>query len=160
MTINLTRKQALDRILKILALAEGSSFAGEAANARRMAEEMIARFNIDLEAEGKPARDEIAVKEHTPWGRKWLWERIIGKAVADLCGCAFYWHGDPDNGDGYSCFKFVGNGAAVEACTYVLAEVHLQRQRAWGSTEPKAGSTLSGDFVSALRAGLRERSRL
>jgi hypothetical protein len=37
-TFNLDRQRVLDRILKILALADGTSFEGEAATARAVAE--------------------------------------------------------------------------------------------------------------------------
>jgi hypothetical protein len=153
------RQKTLDRILKILALAEGTSFAGEAANARRMAEELIAKYNVSLPEDGKTPRDEICFETYVPWGKKWLWERIIGIAVSRLCGCEFYSTGRPDQGGEFENFKFVGLKPNVEACLYVLSEVHRQRQRAWVQYKADGGADNFGQFCFSFARGLENKIR-
>jgi hypothetical protein len=147
------RQRLLDRILKILALAEGTSFEGEAATARAMAAELIAKHNVSLPAEGKTPRDEIIINYYKPWGTKWLWERIIASAIAHLCACAMFYSGDPDEG-GYDHFTFVGQGMHVEACLYVLGQVHIQRQRAWVRYRGEGGNDSFGKFCFSFARGL------
>ena len=147
----------LDRILKILALAEGTSFEGEAATARRMAEELIQKYNINISPEAKISRDQIIVKKYVPWGKTWLWERMIAIAVGDLCGCQVYSNGRPDKGGEFTNFKFVGKGFNIEACMYILGEVHRQRQRAWVNYKAKGGADPFGKFCFRFARGLEQK---
>lgn len=43
------RAKILEKIVKLLALAEGSTFEGEGANARRLAEELMAKHDVSME---------------------------------------------------------------------------------------------------------------
>jgi Protein of unknown function (DUF2786) len=147
------RRKALDRILKLLALAEGTSFNAEAASARAMAEALIAKHNVDLAEGQKPPRDQLVIHTYTPWGRQWLWELMIAVAMTRLCGCAFYSRGKPDEG-GYDHFLFVGVFANVEACLYILAEVHAQRHRAWVRYRAEGGRDSFGQFCFSFARGL------
>jgi hypothetical protein len=147
------RRKTLDRILKLLALAEGTSFDAEAAAARAMAEALIAKHNVDLSEGQKQARDALVIHEYTPWGRKWLWERMIASVVTQLCGCAMYYQGEPDQG-GYRLFKFVGVFANVEAAVYILGEVHAQRSRAWVDYRGGGGGDSFGKFCFSFARGL------
>ena len=147
-------QKILDRILKILALAEGSSFEGEAANARRMADELLAKYNLSLPAEEKQRRDALVFEKYTPWGRKFLWERIIAQAITSLCGCSFLYHGDVDEKDGYIYFVFVGTVANVESCMYILGQVHLDRQRAWVRYKAEGGKDTFGKFCFSFARGI------
>jgi Protein of unknown function (DUF2786) len=87
------RQKALDRIIKLLALANGTSFEGEADTTRRMAEELIAKHKIDVSQ--AQLCDQFVIGEYVPWGKQSLWEKIIAAAVAALCGCAFFYEEDP-----------------------------------------------------------------
>jgi hypothetical protein len=159
--MNEDRQKILDRILKLLALAQGTSFDAEAATARRMAEELLIKHNVDLRVEGKPARNEFTFQNYDPWGKQWLWEWIIATAVAHLCGCEPYYRGEhpdahhPDRQ--YSGFMFAGRIANVEACLYVLSVVHRQRQAAWLRYKGEGGVDGFGKFCFSFARGLEEK---
>lgn len=155
------RQKLIDRILKLLALAEGSSFEGEAANARRMADELLARHNVDIRAEGKQARDEYTFERYEPWGKTWMWEWIIASAVAELCGCCPFYRGKHPSADDpsaqYVGFTFAGQVANVEVCLYLLASVHRQRTNAWVKYRGEGGRDSFGKFCFAFARALESK---
>jgi hypothetical protein len=151
---NPAHQAILDRILKILALAEGSSFEGEAANARRIADELLAKYNLTLPEDEKKRRDELAFEAYVPWSRKSLWERLVAQAITKLCGCNFLYHGDVDEDDGYNRFVFVGTVANIESCLYILGQVHLERQRAWMRYKAEGGKDSFGKFCFSFARGI------
>jgi hypothetical protein len=59
------QKTLADRILKLLALANSTTFAAEADTARRMAEELMRTHNISV-GSGKPAQNTIEVRDYIP----------------------------------------------------------------------------------------------
>lgn len=119
-----SRQKLIDRILKLLALAGGTSFAAEADSARAMAEELIAKHNVSLD-EGKKDRNQFAIEDYTPWAKGAQWEYDIANSIAGLCGCEAYFYGD------FAEFCFAGTVANLESLRFILAEVHRQRIKAW-----------------------------
>ena len=158
MAIDASKQKILDRVIKILALAEGTAFEGEAANARRMAAEFMERHNVRLPIETKEARDKIATWRHPPEMRKWLWERMIAEALAELFGCGFLVSGDAETGEGYNYFLFVGFRSDLEALRYVFGEIHRQRIKAWVDFRGNRGDDSFGKFCFSLRADWATRS--
>jgi hypothetical protein len=78
-----------DKILKLLALANSTTFAGEADTARKMAEQLIAAHNIKL-GPGKPSQDTIECRQFKPAFNGARWEAMIIGALARLCSCTDY----------------------------------------------------------------------
>lgn len=119
------REKLADRVLKLLALAAGSSFAAEADTARRLAEELMAKHNIAAPIDSAKNRDVMVEERYTPHFKGAIWEYILAEAVSKLCGCKAYYFGD------YLLFTFAGMLPAVEACLYIVAKLHEQRVGQW-----------------------------
>ena len=153
-------QKAIDRILKILALANSTTFDGEAAAARAMAEALIAKHNISLseiEVEANP-RNKIVVVEYTPFSTTAMWEQIIAHAVGDLCGCGTYYMHAPGSEE-YTTFEFAGLVPNTEACLYILKEVHRQRKDAWFKYRAEGGPDSFGKFCFGFARGLEGKIR-
>lgn len=77
------RKKILDRIKKILALANGTSFEGEANTAMKMAQSYMTQYGLSMtDVEIGEALDEAIVTEAVDRKNPHQWERILGLAVA------------------------------------------------------------------------------
>jgi hypothetical protein len=123
-SISADRAGQLDRILKLLALATGTTFAAEADSARRMAEQLMETHNITL-GEGTEDRRRIVVEDVTPSNPGAKWEFRMVDAIGHLCGCAVYYYG------AYAEYAFVGSVANMEAFRYVGRKIHEQIQHEW-----------------------------
>lgn len=156
------RQKALDRILKLLALAQGTTFDAEAASARKMADELIAQHNVELAKEGKPQRDQFTAKDYNPWGKQWLWEWIIANAVANLCGCEPYYRGPTIKADAkpnFHAFIFAGQTPNVEAALYILPLVHRQRTNAWQRYKLGGGQDSFGKFCFSFARAVESKAQ-
>jgi hypothetical protein len=148
-SLNPERKKLLDRLLNLLALAEGSKsskYDGEAASARAKAEELMRKYNLSPN-EGSKDRTVFATEEHSPWAKGAQWEYIIADALGELCGCEVYYMGD------YLLFDLVGTVADLEALRYMIDAVNQQRIRAWleyKRTGPDKLWSFSYSFARAL----------
>lgn len=120
------RKRLADRILKLLALASGTSFAAEADSARAMAAELMERHNIAL-GEGSKDRSRLACVPYRPFAKGAKWEYIIINALVDFCRCKFFY----DKPDVLVDYSLVGTEADLEMLRYMLGEIHRQRITAW-----------------------------
>lgn len=119
----------VERVLKLYALAAGTTFAHEADAARRMAETLIAKHNITLPADNDRAA--FGFIDYWPHFRRMKWELILAEAVAKLCGCyAFRWSVDGELRDDHP-FRLAGTVRDLEVCQYLLAILHEQRMRDW-----------------------------
>jgi hypothetical protein len=144
------RQQLIDRILKLLALAEGTSFDAEAATARGMAEKLIAKHNISLADSDKDQQEYILVP-YKPWSATSLWERIIATEITHLCACDITWKGDENVGHMY---RFIGTRANTEAALYIASQISIQRQRAWQKYKMSGGTDSFGKFCFSFARGL------
>jgi hypothetical protein len=77
--------------VKLLAVASSTTFATEAATARRLADELMAAHNINL-GPGKPAGTSIEVRRYVPFAKGMRWEGLIATALADLAGCIVFYN--------------------------------------------------------------------
>lgn len=134
--MNHDREKLADRILKMLALAAGTSFEAEAATARRLADELMAKHNIDLPS-GKADRNALVTQNYTPHFKGMLWEFNLGTAAAYICGCMIYAVGPKD---AIHTLVFVGTVANLEAAIYILNKLHEQRIAEWLHYKGSGGS--------------------
>ena len=143
------RTRLADRILKLLALAAGTTFEAEAATARRMADELMAKHNLEP---GSGAKDRAAwlIENYTPHFKRMRWEFILFDAACQLCGCKSYWYGD------FELFTAIGTAANVEACIYIVRKLHEQRMRDWLAYKP-TGADSFHQFCYAYAMGLEGR---
>lgn len=123
--MDIERQKLVERLLKLLALAQGSSFKAEAATARRMAEELIAKHNLELPS--AKDRTAIVVAEWRPTFAGAKWEFLLADAVGKLCGVETLRWG----GDALVRLGFVGTVADVEVARYLLELLHRQRLSQW-----------------------------
>jgi hypothetical protein len=121
------RAGLIERIMKLLAVAAGTSFAAEATTARALAAELMAKHNIDS-VDSPKDRSVMIVEDYTPFMPDAMWEFILVDAVTDLCGCAMFWKGDKEH---FKLFHVVGLTPDVEAAIYILAKLNQQRMRHW-----------------------------
>jgi hypothetical protein len=130
----------IERVMKLFALASGTTFAHEAASARAMAEALIAKHNLTLPS----VKDRIAFGfvVYRPHFRGAKWEWMLADSVAAACGCdAFF------DSEELSSFALVGTLADLEVCQYLLAILHEQRMRDWMRAK-SAGAGVSDSFYS------------
>lgn len=154
-----TDPKFVERVLKLLALASGTSFGAEAAAARAKAEELIAKHNIQLPSEKD--RSAISRIRYSPHFKGAQWEFLLTEKVSRSCGCEFFFNKErfeashPDD-----AFSIVGTIADLEACQYLLAALNEQRIAAWlrAKREGKADSFYSFcfSFARAVEANLRK----
>jgi hypothetical protein len=103
------RARLIERIMKLLALAAGTSFEAEAATARTLAAELMAKHNIDS-VDSPKDRSIMVSEDYEPHFKGAMWEWSLAEAAAKLCGCKAYWRGE------YAKFIFAGVVPNVEAC--------------------------------------------
>jgi hypothetical protein len=129
------------KILKLIALADGTTFAAEAEAARRMAADLRAAYGIAAGAGASKDRTVIEVRKYTPFAKGARWEAIIAGALADLCGCAMFF-GDvyrtdyrkPEGGIRLTTnadLALVGAISDLDMLFFMLPELHRQRIVAW-----------------------------
>ena len=88
------RKKILDRIKKILAVANGSQFEGEANTAMAMAQSYMTSYGLSMtDIEIGEALDEAIVTEPLDRLNPEQWERILGLAVATVTDTKTYQKG-------------------------------------------------------------------
>lgn len=121
------RARLIERIMKLLALAAGTSFATEAETARKLAADLMAKHNIDSVNAPKDRRV-MATARYKPFMPDAMWEFTLVQAVTKLCGCAFYWNGDQTH---FDRFTIVGLTPDVEAAGYIMGQLNRQRMQKW-----------------------------
>lgn len=128
MTVSDSRKKLIDRITKLLALAEDSAATqGEKDNAARMAAELMAKHNIALQdAQAKPEYQidddaEVSTTDKFDW--------TLAHAVATFNGCQTIFHRPAGSRD--KVFRVVGTTADIEAYAYMKDVVYRQRTDAY-----------------------------
>jgi hypothetical protein len=114
----------IDRVLKLYALAAGTSFAEEAASATAAAERLIAKHNIKLPS--VKDRTVLTCVDYRPHFKGMKWELMLAICAAALCGCKCFF-----NEKTLSGFVLVGTVGDLEPCQYLLAILQEQRMRAW-----------------------------
>lgn len=132
--MTMTYDKALDRVKKLLALAEGAGSEAEAANAAEKAAALIAEYQL-TEAELRLASGEDKSKEPIVdraldpriKSKRVAWESTIAAAVARSYGCRYYWYG----GTVYFFGRESSVQAAIYTTQYLRAEVERLCAEAW-----------------------------
>src|SRR5262245_15461362 len=145
------QKRLADRIIKLLALANSTTFEAEAKTARSMAEELMRVHNVSIDP-GKPAQDAMGVREYVPFAKGMRWEGIIAGALATLCSCEVFF--DHRVLDHYTLVGVIGN---LDVLDYMLREVNRQRIAAWLKYKGAAGEDSFNKFCYGFAQGLQGR---
>lgn len=115
------RDNIIQKIRKLLALANNNPSAAEATASALKAQKMIANYDIAKEELYDTVNEEIVEIESVTYkGNAWNW--YLAKAIADNFRCRVYrWgHG---KGLGYA-YRFVGYEADAEACSIVFNQLY------------------------------------
>lgn len=142
------RQKLVERVVKLYSLAAGTQFAGEAATAQRMAEELVAKHNLTLPSAKDRTAIAVVTWEPTFKGAKWEW--MLADAVAQLCGCMAVFRG----GEKLLLFRFVGTIADVEVCQHLLSILHQQRMRLWVRAKAEGTSDSFYSFCYSFAQGV------
>ena len=134
--------------MKLLAVASSTTFAAEAATARRLADELMATHNISL-GPGKPAGDTIEVRQYVPFAKGMRWEGIIAGALANLAGCTVFF-----NGEVLNRYTLVGTVFNLEVLEYMLHAVNGQRIGAWQRYKLEGGTDSFNKFCYGFAVAL------
>ena len=128
------RQQLMDKIVKLLALAESSTFTEEAASARQFAAKLMAEHNISMcEATVEQAPFEVVVEETGRASMACKHDDVLNNTLARLSGVYMVRY--------EGRYKFAGRTGDIEAFQYVRDIVLQQREAAWKQyypTKPKA----------------------
>lgn len=114
----MTRKDAIDKIKKCLALAKSAN-EHEAAAALRQAQALMEKFNIE--------DDDVLASEVSEFSAKAAnqkpsnWEALLSQVVAESCGCKLIFRNFLS-----AEYVFVGCGVSAEIATYAFQVLHRQ----------------------------------
>lgn len=130
MTLSNDRKKLIDKVVKLLALADSTNHSEEADTARRMAADLMAKHNIKLtEAE---IRDEIERQKRTQSVKSmqkfdidliWAITKFNGVSAVFKDGVKFH--------EKKSSFDFIGTPQDIEAADYMIDIVKQQRKQSY-----------------------------
>jgi hypothetical protein len=144
------QKRLADRIIKLLALASGSSFAAEAETARRVADELMRTHNITL-GPGKPSQDTIEYRDYVPFAKGMKWELLIADRLAGLCSCAFLYWGT------LAKYRLIGTIWNLDVLYFMMSEVSRQRVRAWMKYKGEGGEDSFNKFCFGFARALADK---
>lgn len=126
--MNTAKQKILDKVIKLLTLAEGTSFSEEAASAKTMAAELMARYDIH-ESEMDPAPEYIEKIQELTRIKLKIYESTLINSISLFNGVAFI------RTDGYKSIKgkmtFVGKQSDLDCNEYMLDIIRTQRKQMW-----------------------------
>jgi hypothetical protein len=142
------RKRIADKIIKLLALASSTTFAAEAASARKLAQEMMLANNIDA-----PTGETFECREYVPFAKGMRWEGMIASALGRLCNCAVFFVKEK-----LDAYTLVGSKLDLDILDYMLREVNRQRIAAWLEYKGGGGADKFNSFCYAFAKALNEKT--
>lgn len=163
------RRKAAERILKLLALAEGTTFAAEAKTARKLAEQLRAMHGItaDETSKQRDQRDQREYRTYAPFAKGARWEAIIANALANLCQCALVFPHEyspeyrrPENNNTpviLRDFTLIGLPPDLDMLLFMLPELHRQRMQAWITYKASHGPDSFHKFCYGFAKALDKR---
>jgi hypothetical protein len=139
----------IDKVMKLMSLAEGTSFSAEAEAARSAAISLMAKHNIEY-SEMNSSEDEFVIEiDDSNRKRKATEESTLINAIARFSGVAMITN---DSGPTV-IYKFVGTKNDIDAFRYTLSIVHNQRDVAWKASG-KRGSNNQYHFRMGYALGV------
>jgi hypothetical protein len=149
------RKKILDRLAKIMALADGTEFAGEAENARKMAEALMAEHGVGAEDVADIEFELRKVPSYYDFDAQW--DRILKWAIAELNNCLPLMYTKPGDDEKVTHFGYVGRPIDIDAALYMTDELIRQRGRAFMAYAARGGQDGKAKFFFGYAKGLRAR---
>jgi Protein of unknown function (DUF2786) len=149
------RKKYVERIAKLLALSEGTTFGAEAEAAREAALRLMAEHNIRA-AETKD--EPFESRRFKPYFQNDVWhERQLKFAIGKLNNCLTLvsWL-DPEAKTVHS-WCFVGRPSDLDAYEYMVAIVLRQRTEAWNKYKAQGGPDGKGKWLFGYARGVEDK---
>ena len=143
------RQRIADRIAKLLALADSTTFAAEADTARRLAGELMSVHEVSPGV--KPAGEDIECRSYRPFAKGMRWEGIIADALGKLVCCNVFF------GDALDCYTLVGTRFNLDILEYMLHAVNGQRIGAWTAYKARGGADSFHKFCYGFAQALDDK---
>lgn len=131
MALDNARVKLINKIVKLLALADGTNHSDEAESAKRKAAEMMAKFNIEMSDLIK--KDGVFTKSERVQTTRSVepFDIHLVNAIAYFNGVCLL-SGTRTTEKGYKyCYTFVGREVDIEATEYMIDIVKQQRKSAY-----------------------------
>jgi hypothetical protein len=146
------RKKILDRLTKILALAESTAFSAEAETARRMAEALMAEHGMSA----ANVEDAEFERREVPsyFDTDVQWDRIFKWAIGELNFMLMLANRDNSK---VKAFVYVGRPLDIDAALYMTGELIRQRGRAFIDYKAQGGEDGKAKFFFGYAKGLEAR---
>lgn len=156
MPLSNDRRKILERIAKLLALAEGTNFDAEARQARETALRLMAEHNI-RQAEAATAepfelrRIKPYFEEDVQWDRRMKW------ALAELNNiyCVLQWVDDARTK--VEMFLYTGRPSDLDSFEYMVGLILRQRTREWNDYKMAGGRDGKGKWLYGYAVGLEDK---
>ncbi len=128
MAISNERMKLIDKVIKLLALADGTNHTAEAESAKRMAAELMAKNNLELsdlvQKEGTFTVDRRKHSQNSPARFETMLINVIAK-FNNVCLIT------QDNWRDKMTLSYIGRSCDIEATLYMIDIVLRQRMVAW-----------------------------
>ena len=139
MTISQDKQKLIDKITKLMALAEGTSHTAEAESARNMAIDLMAKHNIDIQDINAKDQEEFIIEfEDSNRRRVPTEDCTLLAAVAHFCGVAFIIN--------KNCptvrYRLIGTPSAIEFYKYTRDIILNQRDWAWKQSGKRGSNVM------------------
>ena len=122
--MELDRQKLIDKVVKLLALADSTIHSEEAETARRLAVELMAKHNVSIASiKAEDDEDFIISQQLVGFDRKDTTKETLLCAIANFNGVGMI------TGVGY--YKFIGKPSDIEAFRYMLAIILHQQSEAF-----------------------------
>lgn len=156
MPLSNDRRKILERIAKLLALAEGTNFDAEARQARATALRLMAEHNI-RQAEAATA-EPFEVREIKPYFEEDVqWDRRMKWALAELNNifCLLRWKDSAKTKVGM--FLYTGRPSDLDSFEYMVGLILRQRTREWNDYKTAGGRDGKGKWLYGYAVGLEDK---
>jgi hypothetical protein len=149
------RKKLIDTVAKILALAEGTSYAAEAETAKAKAANLIARYDISVDS--LKDIEEFKVQTEFRTGDMPSHEFCLLGVLGCFCGVLVMSTTRQHGGNNY---QFFGKPQDIEAFRYMRDIVFAQRYRAWAEYLSKNPDHMrkSASWKNSFADGVEEKT--
>lgn len=148
-----SQSRIIEKMKKLLAMAEGKANENEAMTAARQLHALLAKHNISMD-ELNEASDEEVVGQEGEVERDRPWKRMVAMYIAKLYFCEFY---TSQIGSRKSQYMFVGTEANRTFAMHIFKMVVAAIERESRAESRKIYGKQNSSFVRSFWAGAKDR---